>query len=372
MRQLETVLLALALTAAAAVTAQACSCVSPPAPAIALDYAAAVFAGRVFQVDDPRKGSPVYSSIDPMVYHFNVEYVWKGSVADTISIHTVRDGASCGYNFKPGQLYIVYARDDKGTLTTGQCSRTNLFEYALTDRYALPPPSAKPGAPAYSPVTREYIIEQLGSSDDPIFYQAVEALNREGGDRDVLVHELTSIIRGERPGNSAKAIVALRRTGEISESTAQEIAWSFVHGDARARAAALRSLRSMLSFEAYYPYLMDGLADTSRSVKIEAMMDLSDIGRADTMSLEKIASLNHPPYPFELFNGKDSERLFNIISAFLADDNFFLRGEAIECIQYFRTRRDVVIPLLEEIRATDPQSPIRFHAEQSLKHLRSR
>ena len=303
-----------------------------------------------------------------MVYHFNVEYVWKGSLTDTISIHTNRGDGS----FEPGRLYFVYAREKEGTLSPYGCERTNPFEYALADRYALPPPSAKPGAPAYSPLTREHIIDQLGSLDEHIFYGAVEALNRERGDRDVLVHELKSIIRGERPGDAAMAIDGLRRAGDYTEPTAQDIAWSAVHGDARARAAALRSLRSMLSFEAYYPYLMDGLADTSRSVKIEAMMDLSDIGRADTMSLEKIASLNHPPYPFELFNGKDSERLFNIISAFLADDNFFLRGEAIECIQYFRTRRDVVIPLLEQIRATDPQSPIRFHAEQALEHLRSR
>jgi hypothetical protein len=60
----------------------------------------AVFAGEVIDVD---KGLPS-SSVT-----FRVSEVWKGQQRETYELSTPRDGASCGYPFKEGQEYLVYA-----------------------------------------------------------------------------------------------------------------------------------------------------------------------------------------------------------------------------------------------------------------------
>jgi hypothetical protein len=38
-----------------------------------------------------------------------VSEVWKGPQTETLEVTTPRDGATCGYNFKEGQEYLVYA-----------------------------------------------------------------------------------------------------------------------------------------------------------------------------------------------------------------------------------------------------------------------
>jgi hypothetical protein len=371
MRLLEPIFIALALTVTGADTVWACSCLPPPAPNAALDYATAVFAGRIYRVDDARKGAAIQSSMDPMVYYFRVEYLWRGPATDTIVVHTVRADASCGYHFKADQLYIVYAEERSGKLKVGLCSRTNPFEYALWDRYSLPPPTPMPGAPAYVPFTREYIVDQIGSSDRRMFYQAAEALGGSEDDRNILLRELRSIIRGERPGDTAMAIDMLTRfMGDSAQSAVHEICSIATNGDVPARAQALRTLRTMLSYESYYPYLIAALTDTSASVKMEALAQFSYLGRADTLSSEELAALDRPPYMIELFNGRDSEHLFKLVSGLLTDDNKYLRGDAIQCLQHFRTRRNIVIPLMEAIGLTDPFMPNRRSANRILEHLK--
>lgn len=58
-------------------------------------------------------------------YIFEVQTVYKGAIkSKTISIETNSDGAACGYAFKVGQTYLVYANQARNlNYRTGLCSR---------------------------------------------------------------------------------------------------------------------------------------------------------------------------------------------------------------------------------------------------------
>ena len=112
-------------------SATACSCVELT-PAQAFERADTVFVGRVasFKV---RSGIFGQSSIDPAEAKFVIEQVWKGSRQETLTIRTVRSEVSCGFEFRDGLRYLVYARDGQ----TGLCDRTALAIQAAEDLAAL-------------------------------------------------------------------------------------------------------------------------------------------------------------------------------------------------------------------------------------------
>ncbi|MDY6877744.1 MAG: hypothetical protein SWK90_16300 [Chloroflexota bacterium] len=137
--------------------ALACSCIPPGPPAEELAKSTAVFAGKVVALDVPT--GPVISSADPVRVTFQVSTVWKGPVYNTLVVTTARGGASCGYEFKPGQEYLVYARGAETALAVSLCSRTRLLSAAGEDLATLgeavapttesPDPSARgPSYPA--------------------------------------------------------------------------------------------------------------------------------------------------------------------------------------------------------------------------------
>lgn len=109
----------------------ACSCVAPPAPQEALEQADAVFSGRVVDIQAPKK--LITSSADPLKVTFEVSKVWKGPKSKKLVVVTARDSASCGYSFKSGRSYIVYAHQREGELTTSICTRTKLLSSAEED-----------------------------------------------------------------------------------------------------------------------------------------------------------------------------------------------------------------------------------------------
>ena len=67
-------------------SAFACSCVEPGTPLEQLEWADAVFAGKVIDVDAP--GGLVISTADPVKVTFDVSKVWKGSDDKTLVVTT--------------------------------------------------------------------------------------------------------------------------------------------------------------------------------------------------------------------------------------------------------------------------------------------
>ena len=97
--------------------ASACQCTMPVEnPTLAAS--SAVFSGEVVKIDQP---SPFKSGADLETDTFRVYEVWKGPEQETLVVHTALMGMSCGYPFKEGQEYLVYAYTGKQGLEVGLC-----------------------------------------------------------------------------------------------------------------------------------------------------------------------------------------------------------------------------------------------------------
>ena len=111
----------------------ACVCAPSGSPKEALAYSDVVFAGKATAVQMWNESGPSVSSADPVTARFDVNRVWKGTTQDTIVIKTGRLRSSCGYEFKEGRRYVVYAIDGE----TGLCTRTRPVVLAPRDFAAL-------------------------------------------------------------------------------------------------------------------------------------------------------------------------------------------------------------------------------------------
>jgi hypothetical protein len=89
-----------------------------------LDARSAVFAGEVTSIDTVGRSDSFASSADPVLVTFDVSKVWKGSIKKETVVRTVRDSASCGYEFSLGQSYLVFADKEGGIIRTGLCTGT--------------------------------------------------------------------------------------------------------------------------------------------------------------------------------------------------------------------------------------------------------
>lgn len=120
-------------------TCFACSCPPPRPPTEATAGATTVFRGRVTATT--LEGAPQGYRYRRAT--FQVDTVWKGALGREVVIFTGGGGGDCGYDFVPGQEYVVYARQSPGGsllpagLVTGICERTRPVSSAAEDLAAL-------------------------------------------------------------------------------------------------------------------------------------------------------------------------------------------------------------------------------------------
>ncbi|WP_134701103.1 hypothetical protein [Ammoniphilus sp. YIM 78166] len=92
-----------------------------------------------------------------MQVHFKVTNTWKGNVASAQTIATGFGDADCGYEFKEGKEYIVYASKSSmygvDKLSTTICRRTNELSSANEDLSVLG--EGKPTEPKATPIDLE-------------------------------------------------------------------------------------------------------------------------------------------------------------------------------------------------------------------------
>jgi Tissue inhibitor of metalloproteinase len=122
-----------ALVAALATTpsrAQACRC-APQTAQEAYDSAVAVFEGFVQEVGAPASDPP--GSAQRRKVRMEVVSAWKGAEGEEVTVLTAGDSAGCGYSFKAGQGYLVYASASGGGLEVNLCSRTRPMAEASED-----------------------------------------------------------------------------------------------------------------------------------------------------------------------------------------------------------------------------------------------
>lgn len=103
----------------------ACSCAELPSVEEEFERSQAVFSGEVVDVREKRsiKGYQTKSVL------FEVTNTWKGVKQSQIIITTGQGVGDCGFDFKEGQEYLVYANEStmygEKSLTSTICDRTN-------------------------------------------------------------------------------------------------------------------------------------------------------------------------------------------------------------------------------------------------------
>jgi hypothetical protein len=132
--RMKTLMLGLLLVASLAFGAEtslACTCAPSKGPAEELELASAVFSGEVVEIRKHKQSGDIFGGVEAVV---RVERAWKGVEAATVSVFTAAHSAACGYRFKQGRTYLVYAyKDAEGRLSTGICGRTRRLKDAGED-----------------------------------------------------------------------------------------------------------------------------------------------------------------------------------------------------------------------------------------------
>lgn len=133
---MRTVFVAMALLVASGLarTAEACQCV-PNGPVCEAAWEAdLVFAGRVEAIELVQpKGTP--RPFATRRVRFRISEPFMGASTSEIDVDTGAGGGDCGYRFREGREYLIYARRNPqtGRFTTSICSRTKPIASAAED-----------------------------------------------------------------------------------------------------------------------------------------------------------------------------------------------------------------------------------------------
>jgi hypothetical protein len=137
----------------------ACSCIMPGPPSAEFSQADAVFQGQVLSMVDRQNAITsllnqvrLWMGLAPH-YNFNVgDYglqvtlsvsrSWKGVTTTITQVSTGYGGGDCGYLFKVGADYLIYAYGPPHDLSVVICSRTTEVSHASEDLSYL---STRPG-----------------------------------------------------------------------------------------------------------------------------------------------------------------------------------------------------------------------------------
>jgi hypothetical protein len=119
--------------------AHACSCGGGvPFPVLARGaVASAVFSGEVLDVAEGPPRRMFGTSVSSFRVTLRVSEVWKGPWRETLEVSTPSGGASCGYPFKEGQEYLVYAYGKEEPFKVDLCSETRQLSKASMHQRVL-------------------------------------------------------------------------------------------------------------------------------------------------------------------------------------------------------------------------------------------
>jgi hypothetical protein len=152
-----TIFLIVALWLGSAQQATACKCGRDPnappegseaAVTASLEFSDAVFTGRVVGVQSrlrlylrlprywlmTRGGRELSDEQEDRMFRrrvrLKVEQAFKGVKSGKVMLYTGWGGGDCGYDFRLGSRYLVYAHDSWGSLYAGICGATKAIEKA--------------------------------------------------------------------------------------------------------------------------------------------------------------------------------------------------------------------------------------------------
>lgn len=166
----------------------ACSCAGGASPCQEYGRVSAVLVGTPIAVRMVSR--PANSDSDdywaPRTFTFSVETSFLGVSAAEIEVATGLGGGDCGYDFKIGNRYVVYAYKSgkTGRLVTSICTRTNPLERATEDiEFLRSLESRQPGVTISGEVRRRRHNVATGDSIDVGPQQDFAVVIEGGGER---------------------------------------------------------------------------------------------------------------------------------------------------------------------------------------------
>ena len=109
--------------------ASACSCMGVPIQRY-ISSSDAVFSGEVVDLQKGTSASRMFGPSDTVT--LRISEAWKGTDQGTLEVSTPSQGSACGYAFKEGQEYLVYAYG-KQDLKVDACGGTTHLSKADED-----------------------------------------------------------------------------------------------------------------------------------------------------------------------------------------------------------------------------------------------
>ena len=140
---------------AGACPALACSCMAPGPVCSAYWSTSTLFLGHVVEIEHVYDNPPSANAIGPGRYivHFDVTERYRGVAERQAVIHTADQGSACGFEFKQGHDYLVYASaSPNGQLSTNHCTGTHEVVKRADDadiQWIEALPKAPPGASVF-------------------------------------------------------------------------------------------------------------------------------------------------------------------------------------------------------------------------------
>ncbi|MCR8656388.1 hypothetical protein [Paenibacillus endoradicis] len=108
-------------------SAHACTCSDPGSYEEALEKSDWVFDGVVTNKKVKSSLLGIQNSSSRVEWTFQVNGSWKGEVTELIKVYSAQSSDSCGYGFKNGKRYAVFARDVDGIIEVSSCSKTSII-----------------------------------------------------------------------------------------------------------------------------------------------------------------------------------------------------------------------------------------------------
>jgi hypothetical protein len=105
-------------------SALACTCAAPAGAAEGWARSAAVFRGRVSEIDRSLWDRIGLTNSGTYRIKFTVLRQWKGPAAKHIEVVTRLAGEACGFPFERDKEYLVYVVREPENLQTGICTGT--------------------------------------------------------------------------------------------------------------------------------------------------------------------------------------------------------------------------------------------------------
>jgi hypothetical protein len=105
---------------------EACSCIDPGSVSAGLDASGSVLEGKVLSLRHEPASHRVTARLE-------VLQRWKGAPGKTVDIVTADQGSMCGFEFRRGARYVIFAQEAASPLSVSICSLSKASDTAAAD-----------------------------------------------------------------------------------------------------------------------------------------------------------------------------------------------------------------------------------------------